>query len=106
MQPLTNAIPLPATFPIQQATHDPPVMGFLRRESPPSSKVGLLDSPNATQRKSRRDHALIGGHDSVQRILVRVEGDRPLRLVGLLSLPPDHEDDFAWYYGERTKRPR
>jgi len=101
-----NAIPLPASFPIQQATHDPPVSGSLRRESPPSSEVGLLDSPNAAQRKARRDHAAIGGDDSVQRVLVRVEGDRPVRLVSLRSLPPDDDDNLSWDDGERTQRPR
>src|SRR5713226_6077875 len=106
MQPLTNAISLPASFPIQQATHDPPVMGLFRRESPPSSKVCLLDSPNATKRKGRRDHALTGGHDSVQRILVRVEGDCALRLVRLRRRPPNDEDDLAWDHGERAEAPR
>src|SRR5712691_590840 len=100
MQPLTNAIPLPASLLIQQATHDPPVMGFFRCKPPSSSEMRLLDSPNTTKRKDRRDRALIGSHDSVQRVLVRVEGDRPVRLVSLRSLPPDDEDDLAGDHGE------
>ncbi len=106
MQPLTNAIPLSASLPVQQAAHDPPVPRLFCREPPPSSEVRFLDSPNATKWKARRDRGLIGGHDSVQRILVRVEGDRRLRLIRLRRLPPDDEDDFPWDHGKRAKGPR
>src|SRR2546426_770854 len=105
MQPLTDAIPLPASFATQRGAQPPPVPGFFRHESPPSSEVGLLDLPDAFKRQTRRDHALIGGHDSVQRILVCVERDRPLRLVRLRSLPPDDEDDLAWDHREGPKAP-
>ena len=106
MQPLTNAVPLPASFPIQQATHDPPVPDLLRRESPPTPKMGFLDSPEATEGQDHWGHALVRGYDSVHGILVRVEGDRPHRLVRLGRLPSDDQDDFAWDNGERTQGPR
>ena len=62
------------------------------RRTPPNGKiVGTMPSVEA---------------DSVQRILVRVEGDHPLWVVRLRSLPPDHEYDLAWDDGERTQRPR
>src|SRR3989442_5030664 len=91
MQPLTNPIPFPTSFPIQQAAHDPPIPDFFRRESPPSSEMGLLDPPDAAEGQARQGHGFIGSHDSVQRILVRVERDRPFRLVSLLRLPPDDQ---------------
>src|SRR6267378_6477001 len=99
-------MPLPVSFPVQQATHDPPIPGLFHRELPPSSEMSLLDSPDATKRQTRWDNALVGGQDSVHRILVRVEGDRPLRLVALWSLPTDDENDLAWDDGQRTQRPR
>ena len=105
MQPLTNAIPLPVSFLIQQAAHDSSISGLFRCESPSSSKVGSLDPPDATKRKARRDHALVGSQDSVQRIFVRVESDRPFRLVCLRSLPPDHEDNLACDYREGAEAP-
>src|SRR5437870_1124079 len=103
MQPLTNAIPLSASFPIQQATHDPPVVRLFRREPPSSSKVSLLDSPNAPERYDRRDRVLLGSHDSVQRIFVCVESDRPRRLVCLRHLLPNDKDNPA---GTTVREPK
>src|SRR5437867_9941641 len=100
MESLTDAIPLPPSLPVQQATHDPPVPRLLPRESPPTSEVGLPDSPDAVERKDRRDDALAGDHDSVQRILVGIQGDRPLRFVCPLNVLPDDEDDLAGDHGE------
>ena len=95
MQPLTDAIPLPASFSAQQASHDPTVPRLLRREPPPSPEVGLLDLPDATERHARWDHSFNASHDSVQRIFVRVEGDCRLRLAGFRSILSDDEDNLA-----------
>ncbi len=106
MQPLTDAIPLPASFSAQQAAHDPAIVRLLRREPSSASEVGCLDSPNATKWKTRRDHAPTGSYDSVQRVFIRIEGNRPLRLVRLRRLLPDDEDNLARDHREGTEAPR
>src|SRR5438093_135333 len=106
VESLTDAIPLPPSLPVQKGAHDPPVPRLLPPELPPPPEVRFLDSPNAVERKGRREYPLAGSHDSVQRILVRIEGDCAFGFVRPRGVLTDDEDNLARYHSEGTEAPR
>src|SRR2546425_1281839 len=75
MEPLAHSIPFTTAFESQNPASNSPVVGFLARESPTTSKVCCLDQTNATER--RRDESCFSwtARHSVHRVLIRVECD-------------------------------
>src|SRR3989442_1619460 len=76
------------------------------RKPPSSPEVGLLDCSDAVEREGRRDHPLAGCDHTIEGILVCVESDRRLWLVGSWRSAPDDEDNLARHNRERTEAPR
>ncbi len=83
MESLPNSVPFPATFSIEEDSLDASVVGLLPRESPPSSEVSLLDTPHTVERHTEKPRRIARYVDPVEGILVRVQGDRAPRLIGL-----------------------
>src|SRR2546428_4318599 len=106
VQSLSDPMPLPLAFPIQQTTHDPSVPSLFPRKPPSSPEVGLLDCSDAVEREGRRDHPLAGCDHTIEGILVCVESDRRLWLVGSWRSAPDDEDNLARHNRERAEAPR
>ena len=106
MEPLIYSVMLPLSLPAEQAFGDPPVIDFLRCETPTAYEMSGLDLPHAVE-GCRDEIRAVTGHDhTVHRVLVRVEGDRALRFVCLWRLPPDGDYDLPWNDRERTEAPQ
>ncbi len=83
MEPLPDSVPLSAAFAIEEDPLDASVSRLLPREPPPSSEVRLLDTPHTVERHTKEPRRIARCLDPVEGILVRVQGDRALGLVGL-----------------------
>src|SRR6266852_6126984 len=106
VETLTDPMPLPPALAGQQTADDSSIARLFLREPSTSPEMGLLNSSNAPKRQHGHDHAFVGCDDTIHRVLIRVESDRPFWLISLRRLLPDDDDDLARHHGEGPEAPR
>src|SRR5919197_3915170 len=105
MEPLPNAVSLPAPFPTEEHSLDPPIVGLLPCEFPSATEVDPLDAPHPVERHAKESHRIARRMDPVEGIFVRVQGDRTTGLIRRRSLLPHDDDDLSRDNGEGPQAP-
>src|SRR5207245_3345450 len=93
MEPLSHSIPFTTAFESQKPASDSPVVGFLARESPTTSKVRCLDQADATERRRDEFRFSWTARHSVHRVLIRNECDARHWLKQWTRSHDDDDDD-------------
>src|SRR2546428_9364520 len=105
MEPLADAMPFSPTLAVEKPSGDPPVVRLPLRERPSASEVNLLDTPHAVERYADEPRSIARRADTVEGILVRVQGNRPVRLVRCRCLLAHDDDDPPRDHGEGSEPP-
>jgi len=106
MQPLPHAVPFTSTLAVEQAASDATVVGLLPRQVPSPTEMRRLNVADATEGQPHETRLFSLCLDTVQGVLVRVEGDRRRGRVGLRRTFPDCHENPLGRHGQGAKYPR